>query len=323
MAPKMIHEFTMGADPEIILVNASGKMVEAISVITNRWEAAHGLFGVDGSGHGPAELRPMPTNKPEALVDNLQYCMQHGLKLFPRLALHEWRAGTAPMGSHIGGHIHIGLKHILKYKKIGYDSLTHWLDFIVATPMLLTEDKEESIARRLNGKYGHPGDYRADDVPWGIEYRTLGSWLTCPEVTYGVLALAYAAIWEYINVGVKLDSMPEIDSKRWRSYEDDYIKGLADRAIDRIKTLAMYDKYSSPIDYVLNDIIRAGKLWYPDGSRDIKSYWGLTMPDSDEMDREEIDSAVEEALGRQPYVIDAPARIRMPLDLYMDGEDNV
>lgn len=175
-------KFTIGSDPEMILVDGAGRLIRAGDVLRKTDK-----FGVDGHAY-IAELRPEPAVHPQKFIENLQ-------KLFrtktDKLEKYRWLAGPWVHNKPLGGHIHFGVP-----KK---DNYIDALDNLLGNVLALTEPEELARERRTvvfygDKPYGCLSDFR--DKKWGFEYRTPSSFIVNPGVSLGIMSLAKAIIHE-------------------------------------------------------------------------------------------------------------------------------
>ena len=251
------RDFKIGADPEMGFVKG-GSLIQARSIVTGSTSTK---FGLDGCS-AIAELRPDADEDPLAVVESIQGTMLRGANTNYETLNDEieWKAGSYVINQPIGGHIHFGVRGMGLKADRAIGSLDTWL----AQPVLLLEDKEEAVQRRKNHGYGHLADHRPQ--PWGFEYRTLGSWITSPQVAAGVLCLAKTIMWEVINH----DLSPHVHPTDITPYGDDTFI-LADMPKFRakfptlwehVKKMELYEKYKEPIDFIGSLIERKAK-WFP------------------------------------------------------------
>lgn len=132
------------------------------------------------------------------------------------------------------------------------ESLAKLLDRYLAFPILFLEDTDLARKRRT-GSYGRLGDYREQD--FGMEYRTLPSWLHTKALTEGVLALTYT-VADYV---LKHEPKPlDYDFTKLPGFQDLFkqhntaiLKPHLKLVSKEIKQLPLYKTYKSKIDYIL------------------------------------------------------------------------
>ena len=275
-----IEKVTLGCDPEWGILNEHGSIVRPDEVISNELNEQ---FGIDGSER-VAELRPTYANNPRGLVKNIRALLQEGLNVNPVLANYRWKAGSMVDDEPIGGHVHLGHKALISGEGMRNNQkvsqLTTTLIRIVSPLMLMAEDKEEAIARRVGTGYGSlKGGNCMREQAYGVEYRTLPSWLTSPEDALSVLSLVHLCAVN-INNERFLDtacSLPEIEdeaftdcNKKVASY---YLGGIA----KALKTAEGFADYLPDMQHLFNLIIDRKEF---NTNQDMKDSWGLKMPDA-------------------------------------------
>ena len=192
----LIEKITLGADPEFILWDtATKRLVAANTVIPG---ALIGKLGYDEHGT-QAEVRPDPSCHPTNVMLNIRdllHCPQ--AKAVNHLA---WYAGNGAAGEVTGGHIHLGVLGLsgagpmkIQIKPRDFGMLLSYL--LVPVAFMLSTNKaldgRKGVSEGLDhrdgarqdgqaGRYGFLGDVRAQT--YGLEYRTLPSWLYSPATT--------------------------------------------------------------------------------------------------------------------------------------------
>ncbi|MCW2279202.1 putative amidoligase domain-containing protein [Heliophilum fasciatum] len=257
-------EFTIGSDPEFMLALLPGrKMVPA-----SRFFPRVGTVGCDNrrafgaSDDLPlAEIRPQPVSSAEAAVEEIRKALQEANQLCPFRNI-VWNAGSEPFpGYPVGGHIHWGGLPLTAQHLRAFDQY-------LALPLFFLE-KSESARRRRNF-YGMLGDFRVKSH--GFEYRTPGSWLSTPQLTWVALALAQAV------------ALHAKQLTRWDFVDPAFQEAFYDG--DRAKLLPSL-KTSLAELYAVEPTARMRKLveliWYmqergmvADEAIDIRQAWGLT-----------------------------------------------
>lgn len=267
--------FLLGADPEFGFIE-NGRNVSANNIMDEGDDdlyQAH--FGLDGSGR-VAEIRPEPAESPAQLVENIRKALAQGYRTHTDTRQYKWKAGSMVGGEPIGGHIHFGVVNIFNEMRdeqrfFNYAGMTKFLDIYLAQTVILLEAERE--ARRRRESYGQLGDHRAQNH--GFEYRTVSSWLTCPEIALGVLSLAKAAAHEYM-----FGDRKEFDKSSLLLAHDfyrtcsraEYIKMFPALQKNIVK-FELYPSYREAID-TLFILIEKNKTWFP-GDEDMTVAWGL------------------------------------------------
>jgi hypothetical protein len=224
--------FTIGSDPELIILGKDGDILSAIGIIPgdkkNPTRIPDGQMIHDNVN---VEFGIDPAASIEEWVDRTRSVMRHIARkvlpnghrlavrascLFPDKELLDPEAllfgcdgdfDAYAMAMNVppnvedaanlrscGGHVHIGHEKV-KATIENVASATKAMDMFLGLPSLLL-DKDESSARRRN-LYGKAGCHRPK--PYGVEYRSLGNfWIAHPELTRLVYLLTRdgLAAWE-------------------------------------------------------------------------------------------------------------------------------
>jgi len=282
MCPK---NFLIGCDPEFGILDGDN------NIRSDDYLKYTDKMGADG-GHIAAELRPSPSKSVARLVRNIQELLEKGSD--NEIYKYVWKAGNFAGTHSIGGHIHLGLKefippipssnpfvrdpnwlHYLAGDDYLYDyrykDIVRVLDWYLACPIALIDNKEEVFKRR-GSRYGFLSDARVQ--LWGIEYRTLGSWLVAPQIAKAVLALTKVITYEFLNHGL---TPPNLS---FPVYQVDFelrnhvgLRLVYKELLPRIKKCALYQRYAKSIQ-VIEDLISAEKNWFEFGN-DMRQTWGL------------------------------------------------
>ena len=262
------QDFKIGADPEFALVTRRDHLKFASQVFKGD---VNGQFGLDGSD-GVMELRPTPAYDPIDLVKNIRSAMISGVMSNKSVVGYNWKAGSASDHEPTGGHIHFGTKECSPPVSI---RSVKPLDVFLTQTILLIEEPSEAIIRRQSSGYGEFGDYRQQSH--GIEYRSLGSWLTSPYIAAGVLCLAKAIMYDMVNNELSASSIPASSCM----FSRDFLEVNRKVALDKFKInwpliqkMELYPKYKGYIDFI-KLLIDNNKTWYP--SCGMKAAWGLTL----------------------------------------------
>lgn len=263
---------TLGADPEFLLLNKSGRSVRGDG-IRGLSGGTNAKFGVDGGGCA-MELRPSPSTNPIQVVKSIELTLRMGLKSHPSTRQYKW-VGGGSCEQPIGGHIHFGTRALQapEYPKPSNQNnvsmLARALDSFLAVPVLSVEKKEEAVARRNTG-YGRLGDMRGQD--WGCEYRTLGSWVTSPAVALAVLSLAKVVACESLagQIGV-----PDLINVPVEAFTRAVMPAAITKAAwERIEKMAMFPKYQKDIE-IIRELAAKGHTWH---AGDLKATWKALTP---------------------------------------------
>lgn len=228
----MTSEFSMGDDPELVILDRRGNLKSAIPLIAgdkkNPTKIPGGQMIHDNVN---LEFGIEPASNVDEWVDRHREILSHiatnvlpkGLRiaviassLFPDSELEDPEAkmfgcdgdfdayemamnippsveGAANLRS-CGGHVHIGHEKIRETIE-NVAGATKAMDVFLGLPSLLL-DKDETSARRRE-LYGKAGCHRPK--PYGVEYRSLGNfWVAHPELTRLVYLLTRDGLsaWE-------------------------------------------------------------------------------------------------------------------------------
>lgn len=234
-----LGNITIGADVEFLVFDANDGVVSAETTFDGDTESNLGNDQESNIG----EIRPEPCTDPVDLTNKIE-------KLIQKAASFMDIGWTMLGGSYhskypIGGHIHIG------HPSLSNDStlkeIARALDLYVSLPIMFIESAEGAYDRRVtHGGYGSLSDWRKKG--YGIEYRTLPSWIVARRYTLATLSLAYITVWEYIH---ERRSISYGIAKRLLSEYNKDMFGDCRRDIEDLRNLLMAAKNS----------IRSFKLW--------------------------------------------------------------
>lgn len=252
-------EITIGCDPEYGLIKA-GRLITPSEVISSSTTE----FGIDGSGR-VAELRPPYSSTPAGLTANIARVLIEGLMRYPSLTQYKLKAGGTAVDEPIGGHIHFG--HPLLKKPDKARMVGEALDKTVAVLVLMVEDQEEALNRRIGSGYGAIGNGNYRDQPWGMEYRVLPSWLTTPAECEAVLSLSYIVASEFEDNSIMEEacSLPAYDTQAFREGDKAALMYWIPEIVGFIKKLPKYEQYKESM-LPLFRLIKNQQLWSCDKS---------------------------------------------------------
>lgn len=284
MSAKKEFKITLGADPEFAFLDEEARLVvypKAVRTVRNY--SGPEYIGVDGAGR-VAELRPDPSESSTKVVSNLKTLLQKGLEVRPYLTELFWKAGGYAVTEPLGGHIHIGhsddIRGTVKYRSY-CGKLGKILSSTVGIISLFLENQKEAIFRRNSSGYGRfYGEDSVRDQPWGMEWRSLSSWLTSPEVAQGMLsgtkliALACQPDSKELEAGLKLKAPGEDLVSSCNSADlIPYLKN----ALEFLTSLPKWGECKHKIVPLLR-LIKEGKDW---GSEvNMIEAWNLEVPSS-------------------------------------------
>ncbi|WP_010273612.1 putative amidoligase domain-containing protein [Paenibacillus senegalensis] len=252
----------LGADPEFILRSPNGKVIPA-----SRFMDKSGNVGCDAVVlrgrrliHPLVEIRPEPAETPGKLLDNIHSGLVQAKDLIADDAL-EWLSGGMPVkGIPLGGHIHFSGIWL-------HSGLVRKLDNYLTLPAALLEDKGSHQRRPL---YGYLGDCRRK-LHGGFEYRTLPSWLLSPEITAGVLTLAFLLAENYRYLRQEPLAESRVQQAFYRGNRKELLNVVAP-LWKELEELPAYSAHSKQLD-ALKQVLFAASA--PDSSLDFRRNWKL------------------------------------------------
>lgn len=200
-----VEDTVIGADPEFLLFNATGDIVNASTI------AGFSRSGKVGHDGAMAEFRPVPGITPAELTDNILDIIKNDANIKSIRQL-TWKSAAYHSDKHrgypVGGHIHIG--NPVQIAKLSVEDRTRFfilvnkiMDELVTIPMSRLDGEEGSIRRIKSnmGKYGYFGDFRLCNGR--LEHRTLsGIWLTHPDLAravFGVVKLIIDEVFKTVS----------------------------------------------------------------------------------------------------------------------------
>ena len=222
--------FTLGSDPEMMIVDTQGNYKSAIGIVQ-----AHSELRIKKKGHEfyydnvLAECAIKPSSSAEEAVHNFRECLgiykdmvapyillpqasqnypqeelQHEdarkVNCAPEFCPYDMRQTDGPVNEiksgtlrTCGGHVHLGHEDLNEEK--GFLSM-FIMDLLLGVPALwLDQDPTSATRRRM---YGAPGRYRVKD--YGMEYRAISNfWLSSPALVEFVFNLSKFATEFVVN----------------------------------------------------------------------------------------------------------------------------
>lgn len=260
---RAIFDFTMGADPELVIKD--GKTVLGEKILTEQDE-----FGIDGN-HYWFEIRPDPSTSPLEVANGIRAIMVRQCLKKPQFFNYDWFAGSFnsnPNGEYgLGGHIHFGIKA----NKIDPSEASCILSQYVGAVTLLIEDREQGLKRRKfkNGQYGFINDQR--EKPYGFEYRCPSSWITDPRVAAAILCLAKTVMFEILN-NDRFKAPNRIKNAHIIGMDVNFVRELWPDIWSEITKMALYQHYKPYLD-MLYFMVKKKQTWFPRVS--LKEAWGI------------------------------------------------
>lgn len=245
-----MNKLTIGADPEIVLVNPlTGKYISAQEVIN---AGTSEPFGLDGNPT-TIEIRPDYADNPLELVDNIDRLLRKASKDFPQ----AFRLDMKPSNTSVivGGHLHFG--HNLLMKTSMRSLTAEALDTLLAPLMAMVENTQDRQAR-INSSYGKLYDWRPAE--WGLEYRTPASWIANRKLAEAVCCLGYSIVKQAIENPDIMNNFISIPHSELKTiYDKNCIETLRLLLPEIIKTIEFIPtEYHHQINYLINSA-KAGK----------------------------------------------------------------
>ena len=272
----------MGADIELLLTDAEGKVIPAERYLPRSGPAGCDMARWDGQARYPLmELRPEPAKEPAGLLRALYRTMQLAAKRIGGENL-AWRSGGLPHADlPLGGHLHFsGVPLTVR--------LLRTLDNYVALPVLMLEDAE-SVRRRP--RFGFLGDFRRKSHG-GFEYRTLPSWLFSPQDALGILSLAYLAVTNADRLNQRpLHSLKV--QEQFYAGDKEALRPWVSLLWSELERLPLYETYREELDRLKRRVM-TGETWNSAG--DIRQAWQIGKVRSRDGDAPRKDKNVKQIM---------------------------
>ena len=207
------NQITVGADPEFVFISRrSGEPVSAVNllrsseiVIGNNPQSILGWDGHSSTG----ELRPGYSNNPAQVVNNIHALFNQLPVRLPQFPNHYQIFAGSGVPDHVtGGHIHIG-GYQPTLGSEGRSSISQLLDTFLL-PVALAISEPGPVLARLRLGYGSWNEHRAQN--WGVEYRSLPSWLYHPMTAMFFIGAAHKLATELVANSVDYDTIVSFGS---------------------------------------------------------------------------------------------------------------
>ena len=273
---------TLGSDPELAIVRTDGNYISANDIIHN---GTHLQFGTDGAG-SPLEIRPKPVTDPQDAVNEIKRILELNKKKYPQIFANSLKAAHRSMP--IGGHLHFGHLELQHNDELN-TTLAQNLDFLLAVPCLFLENKALAVARRYHSSYGRLSDWRGQD--WGMEYRTLASFVASRQLTRCIFYLSHAIADATIYHNWKAKSH-KISREAFALCDTSHLKPLLPEIFEDQKNLPKYKedrKYRRAID-LFRQMVKRGD---PAFSTEIKAGWSVAFDIENYMKVPRIETLIE------------------------------
>lgn len=174
---QVINPFTLGADPEFVVLSPTGRQVSNADPYTVRMKVVAGEIGHDHGGR-VWELRPSASQSSYGVLLNIWRLLKsdHMKTVEP----FKWKSGAIGGADSIGGHVHFGIPVLNQAQLDTLAFVTEGLESLEILP------HAESVQRRQAGAgYGDLKGVR--DSQGHVEYRAPASWLGSPGQAFAVL----------------------------------------------------------------------------------------------------------------------------------------
>ena len=263
LVPRTIPQlpFTIGADIEFML-NSDGELIPA-----SRFFPVEGQVGCDerqieqdSGDYALAEIRPNQAQSPQELYKNINTLLEEASKKVPYQNI-EFRGGSMPLsGYQCGGHLHFGTPLSLP--------LLQALDQYLTIPMALIEDSR-TAKRRRKTKHGGLGKFRIKT--YGFEYISLSSWMIDPEITLGVLCLAYLVVTHHHELTGNFLFDPQVQRAYYHG-NNIYLKHYWPDIKKQIMNTSSYPLYQKELSHFFTRIDNANCL---NDASNLRKTWAL------------------------------------------------
>jgi hypothetical protein len=169
MAAKLLNNFLLGADPEMVLLNPPDLVNGLKAVSPSAYLQGASYYGFDHNGM-VLEPHPKPNYSARmvcrAIKDSMDVIHHHFGNFRQRAGAYLY---TPQRQVTLGGHVHLDLPSLSTKQIHAMDVFTESLERLDILPTL------ECAARRSRGEYGRFSDIRAERGR--VEYRSMCSWL--------------------------------------------------------------------------------------------------------------------------------------------------
>lgn len=267
----MTEKLTIGADPEMVLVSPlTGQTISAQTIFNGSTTAE---FGLDGSPT-TVEIRPKPADNPLELVENIYQLFNVAQKKYPEVFRLKFQASD--INYSIGGHLHFGHSLLVENRE-GQKKIIKMLDMYLAPLVSLVEIPAHHKSR-LKGSYGRMGDVRP--APWGIEYRTLPSWIATRKLAEAVTCLGYGLVEQALLGDLLKLTLPAVINyddliSLYQNGNMSLMRLGLPYLIKDLKKIPMLQTYNKEIKYLI-DSAKAGRPLF---ESEIKESWHLKFLD--------------------------------------------
>ena len=191
---QVINPFTLGADPEFVILDKTGHQIYNAEPYGVRMKIVAGEIGHDHGGR-VWELRPSASQSSYGVLVNIWRLLKSDH--MKTVSDFKWKSGAIGGADTIGGHVHFGIPVLNQAQLDTLAFVTEGLEALEILP------QAESSARRQTGRnlgqdYG--GLKSTRDSLGHIEYRAPASWLGSPGQALAVLTAYKLAATEPLSV---------------------------------------------------------------------------------------------------------------------------
>lgn len=313
-------KITLGTDPELEIVDVvSGRTLPANDVFKpDNWQTDE--LGYDGH-NATAEMRIKPAKTPAEAVRYVHNILERNKKRYPQLFQHNLMASSRNLS--LGGHLHFGSEALRGGNSEAEElriQLVRNLDNLLAFPAMFLEVKEHSVHRRM-GNYGHLSDYRSQT--WGIEYRTLGSFISSKELTTVIFYVGEAIADATINYGFKAKNNVDNDAfdYAFNRQSRDLLKPHLKKTFAQLRALPKY-KTNKTTKREIEHFISLVKESKPLFGMEVKEGWNIYFDINEFWKVDKIETLVEKLAKLLISVHANPRKYKKPATPLVMGSVN-
>jgi hypothetical protein len=287
---------TIGSDPEFAIVSPTDKnrTFDACEIFkpSREPQSPDCDFGYDGHS-ATGEIRPRPQNHPKDAVKEIKELLERNKKLYPQVYKFNLMATNERLS--LGGHIHFGhpkLTSVNPNRDLLFRQLAINLDNLLAFPCIYLENKENAQRRKDNFGYGHLSDYRGQN--WGVEYRTLSSFIASEQLTNDIFYLGHAIADATINHDFKCKEITTTEGFQY-AFNSEATELLKPHLTAIFKQELALPKVKKEKDYkkAVEDFINLVKKEVPLFDSEIKKGWNIDFDISDFWKVEKLETLIE------------------------------
>ena len=275
-------KLTLGLDAEFLFTEKDSAGKYQVKSARDFFSRYTGKLGTDTCST-LAEVRPAPNEEPKLVVANIQKIFRNYCQKKPELTMYDWKAGSAWKTSYaLGGHLHYGFVeedgsaypyHCQDTAKV--------LDVYLSSLVLLFENTNDAKQRRKHLNYGRLGAARSQR--WGMEYRTLPSFIVSPFITESVLTVGKVIVWQVWKDGDDIFNKFPIINKLSANYRfknnfnechKEYFQKIRAKIMNDLSQFELYEKYETLIKN-FNQFLITNPEFDLNQITDFKVNWGI------------------------------------------------